>query len=304
MKFTITGSLGNIGQHLTSSLTAKGHQVTLISSNPEKIKAIEALNATAAIGSVEDLDFLMKAFEGADAVYTMIPPNFSSPDYKAFTLQVGNNYAGAIEQTGVQYVVNLSSSGSPLAGTGPLTGYQNLEAPFHALPHIDVLHLRPGGFYSNFYGSIGLIKHQGIIGNNFDETITMYLSHPHDIADAAADALDTLSFKGSNIKYIVSDKKNGKEVAQLLGDAIGKPNLQWVQFSDEQLLGALVQNGFSQDAAQHYIVDMGIAIREGILENHYQQNTYEVTGQRSFADFAREFAVAYGSLFDYGYATT
>jgi uncharacterized protein YbjT (DUF2867 family) len=293
MKITITGSLGNISQHLTSSLTAKGHQVTVISSNPEKIKAIEALNATAAIGSVEDLDFLLKAFEGADAVYTMIPPNFSIPDYNQFTRQVGANYARAIEQTGVQYVVNLSSSGSPIAGTAPLTGYQNLEAPFDALQHINILHLRPGGFYSNFYGSIGLIKQQGIIGNNFDGTATMFLSHPHDIADAAAEALHTLSFKGSNIKYIVSDKKNGKEAAALLGEAIGKPGLQWIQFSDEQLLGALIQNGFSRDAAQHYIVDMGIAIREGILEKHYKKNTYEVVGHRSFADFAREFAFVY-----------
>lgn len=293
MKITITGSLGNISQHLSSRLTTKGHEVTVISNNPDRIKAIEALHARASIGSVEDIDFLINTFEGADAVYTMIPPNFSAPDYKAFSKQVGANYGRAIEQTGVQYVVNLSSSGSPLAGTWPLTEYQNLEAPFYALPNIHVLHLRPGGFYSNFYGSIGLIKHQGIIGNNFDETVTMFLSHPHDIADAAADALDTLNFKGHNIKYIVSDKKNGKEAAQLLGDAVGKPDLQWVQLSDEQLLGALVQNGFSRDAAQHYIVDMGIAIREGILEKHYHQNSYEVVGQRSFADFAREFAFAY-----------
>lgn len=294
MKITITGSLGNISQPLTSILTIKGHQVTVISSKAEKVNAIEALHARAAIGSVEDIDFLVKAFEGADAVYTMIPPNFSMPDYNQFTRQVGANYGRAIEQTGVQYVVNLSSSGSPLAGTGPLTGYQNLEAPFDALPQLHVLHLRPGGFYSNFYGSIGLIKHQGVIGNNFDETATMYLSHPQDIAEAAADALHNLNFKGRNIKYIVSDKKNGKEAAALLGQAIGKPDLQWVQLSDEQLLGALVQNGFSRDAAQHYIVDMGIAIREGILDKHYHQNSYEVVGQRSFADFAREFAFVYG----------
>lgn len=294
MKVTITGSLGNISQQLTAGLTAKGHEVTVISNNPERIKAIEDLKATAAIGSVEDVDFLIKAFKGADAVYTMIPPNFSTPDYKAFTLQVGANYASAIEQTGVQYIVNLSSSGSPLAGVEPLTEYQNLEEKLDALQGINVLHLRPGGFYSNFYGSIGLIKYQGIIGNNFDETVNMVMSHPHDIADAAAEALHTLTFKGRNIKYIVSDVKNGKEAAALLGHAIGKPDLQWVQFSDEQLLGALLQNGFSKNAAQHYIVDMGIAIRKGILARHYEQNKYEVVGKRSFADFTREFAFVYG----------
>jgi uncharacterized protein YbjT (DUF2867 family) len=293
MQITITGSLGNISQPLTSHLVAKGHAVTVISQHPDRLQAIEALGAKALIGSVEDLDFLVKAFRGAEAVYTMIPPNFSVPDYGAFTRQVGANYAKAIEQSGVRYVVNLSSSGSPLAGKGPLAAYQNLEAPFDSLPGIHVLHLRPGGFYSNFYGSIGLIKHQGIIGNNFDETVSMYLSHPADIADAAAEALDTLNFQGRQVKYIVSDKKTGKEAAQLLGNAIGQPGLPWIQFSDEQLLGALVQNGFSQDAAQHYIVDMGVAMREGLLDQHYQQNTHAVVGNRRFEDFARTFAFAY-----------
>jgi hypothetical protein len=102
-----------------------------------------------------------------------------------------------------------------------------------------------------------------------------------------------LSFKGKNIRYIVSDKKNGKEIAGILGAAVGRPDLKWVQFPDEQLLEGLLQNGFSRDAAQHYIVDMGIAIREGILDEHYRQNQHDVFGRRSFSGFAREFADIY-----------
>jgi hypothetical protein len=96
------------------------------------------------------------------------------------------------------------------------------------------------------------------------------------IAEAAATALSSLSFTGKNILYIISDKKNGREIAQTLGAAIGKPDLIWIQFPDEQLLQALLQNGFSKEAAQHYIVDMGIAIREGLLEKHYAQNEHPV----------------------------
>jgi hypothetical protein len=75
--------------------------------------------------------------------------------------------------------------------------------------------------------------------------------------------------------------------------AIGRPELQWVELSDGQLLEGLMQNGFSRDVAQHYIVDMGVAIREGILAQHYRENTYEVVGGRNFAGFAREFARVY-----------
>lgn len=295
MKITITGSLGNISKALTMQLVEQGHDVRVISSNAAKAGDIQQLQATPLIGSVEDYDFVKNTFSGSDAVYCMIPPNFSAPNYNAFTVTVGKNYAKAVQANDIKYVVNLSSSGSPLAGNSPLTNYQNLETWLNELPSVNVLHLRPGGFYSNFFGSIGLIKYQGIIGNNFGEESNLFMSHPEDIAEAAATALSSLSFTGKNILYIVSDKKNGRQIAQILGAAIGKPELPWIQFPDEQLLQALLQNGFSKEAAQHYIVDMGIAIREGLLEKHYEENKYPVFGKRSFTEFAELFARVYAA---------
>lgn len=293
MKITVTGSLGNISRSLTQKLVAQEHEVSVISSNANKADDIRKLHATPLIGSLEDYEFVNRSFTGSDAVYLMIPPNFTAPDYKAFTITVGKNYARAIQETGISHVVNLSSSGSPLAGQPPLINYQNLETFLDELPALNVLHLRPGGFYSNFYGSIGLIKYQGIIGNNFGDDINTVLSHPEDIADAAAEAFSTLAFTGKNVQYIISDTLNGREMAQILGAAIGKPDLTWVQFADEQLLQGLMQNGFTKDAAQHYIVDMGIAIREGLLADHYAKHAKEVFGSRNFSVFAKEFAKVY-----------
>ena len=127
MKITITGSLGNVSRPLAERLIAQGHQITVVSHNPEKVQEIESLQAKPAIGSVEDFNFLVRAFAGADAVYTMIPPNFKVSDYGQFTLSVRENYAMAIEQASVNYVINFSSVGSALAGIEPLKGYQNLE---------------------------------------------------------------------------------------------------------------------------------------------------------------------------------
>lgn len=293
MKITVTGSLGNISRSLTQKLVAQEHEISVISSNANKADDIRKLHATPLIGSLEDYEFVNRSFTGSDAVYLMIPPNFTAPDYKAFTITVGKNYARAIQETGISHVVNLSSSGSPLAGQPPLINYQNLETFLDELLALNVLHLRPGGFYSNFYGSIGLIKYQGIIGNNFGDDINTVLSHPEDIADAAAEAFSTLAFTGKNVQYIISDTLNGREMAQILGAAIGKPDLTWVQFADEQLLQGLMQNGFTKDAAQHYIVDMGIAIREGLLADHYAKHAKEVFGSRNFSVFAKEFAKVY-----------
>ena len=54
MKITITGSLGNISKPLALHLIKAGHSVTVISSNPDKKAAIEALGAYAAIGNIKD----------------------------------------------------------------------------------------------------------------------------------------------------------------------------------------------------------------------------------------------------------
>jgi NAD(P)H dehydrogenase (quinone) len=44
MKIVVTGSLGNISKPLTKLLVEKGHSVTVISSDPRKQSAIEALH--------------------------------------------------------------------------------------------------------------------------------------------------------------------------------------------------------------------------------------------------------------------
>src|SRR5690242_6827827 len=117
MKITVTGSLGNVSKPLTKELVQNGHSVAVISSNPEKKKDIEALGATAAIGSIDDVAFLTKTFTGSDAVYCMIPPNFhfsGNLDPTAYYRAIGETYAQAIQQSGVKGVVHLSSVGAHL----------------------------------------------------------------------------------------------------------------------------------------------------------------------------------------------
>ena len=100
MKITISGSLGNIGKHLTEKLIAAGHNVTVISSNTERKTPIEALGAQAAIGSVSDAAFLKKAFAGADAVFAMTPPNMGGSNVVANTTNAGKAIAERDRFTG------------------------------------------------------------------------------------------------------------------------------------------------------------------------------------------------------------
>ena len=167
MNIVITGSLGHIGKPLSEELIQQGHHVTVISSKPEKQSDIEALGATAAIGSVEDVAFLTVTFSGADAVFCLVPPNFSEPDQVMYYNRIGNHYAQALKQAGVKRVVDLSSYGAHLEkGTGFIVGSHHVESTLDALPNVTVTHIRPGYFYYNLFGFASMIQAAGFMGAN------------------------------------------------------------------------------------------------------------------------------------------
>ncbi|WP_212003014.1 NAD(P)H-binding protein [Chitinophaga sp. HK235] len=294
MNVTVTGSLGNISRILIDKLVSNGHEVKVITSNSERVKEIEQLNAIPLVGSVEDYEFVKSAFEGSEAVYLMIPPNFRTADLKAYIKTVGEQYANALKATGVKYAVNLSSVGAHLQnGLGPTGSNFHVEQKLNELQDVNVLHLRPGMFLTNFYGAIPMIKHQHMLGNNFSGSVNLPLTHPKDIAAVAFSALNDLSFSGKQIQYIISDEKNGFEIAETLGNAVGKSGVNWMEFSDEQLLNALMQSGFSEQMAKVYMVEIGEALRDGSFMEDYNKNKSLSAGGTTLQDFSKEFAAAY-----------
>jgi len=293
MSIVVTGSLGHISQPVVQQLVAAGKQVTVISSNAERASAIEKLGAKAAIGSVTDEAFLEKTFAGAEAVYTTVPPYFAQEDWKGYIGSVGKKYAAAIQKAGVKYVVNLSSIGADKPdGVGPVSGLYRVEQALNELEGVNVLHLRPGFFYYNFLNNIGLIKQHGIIGGNYGVDSTLVLAHTNDIAKVAGDALLSLSFTGKTVQYIASDEKKTSEIAAVLGKAIGKPELPWIDFTDADTLGAMIGAGLTEEMAKNY-TEMGVAVRTGWMAEDYRAKQQSPGGAIKLEDYATEFAAVY-----------
>ncbi|MDB5272276.1 MAG: hypothetical protein JWO58_643 [Chitinophagaceae bacterium] len=294
MKYVIIGSLGNISKPLTQKLVAAGHEVTVITSKSTNKAAIEALGATAAIGSVNDESFLAITFSGADAVYTMVPPNFGASDWKGFIAETGHIYAKAIKASGVKHVVNLSSIGAHMpTGCGPVSGLFFVEEALNKLEGVHIKHLRPGFFYLNLLANIPMIKGHGIIGGNYGEGTKIVMVHPKDIAEAAAEELLSLSFTGKSIRYVVSDEKSTGEIAKVLGTAIGKADLPWIDFKDEESLAGMTGAGLPKEIADNY-VEMGQAVRNGKMFEDYYKNK-PTLAKTKLEDFAKEFAAVYNA---------
>ena len=288
MKIIVTGSLGNISKPLAQQLIANGHEVTIISSNSDKVSDIEALGTKAAIGSIADVDFLAQTFSGADVVYTMIPPNLAAGNYRKYVSDSGKNYAEAIKKAGVKRIVNLSSIGADIdGGTGPISGVHDAEIALNALENVAIKHIRAGFFYTNFYNNIPMIN-QGFLGSNYSAQTRLVMTHPKDIAHIVAEELQN-SFTGKSVRYAVSDERNLDETVRVLGAAIGKPDLKWVEFTDEQAYEGMLQSGMPAEIARNF-TEMGNAIRNGILWKDFDSTGGVISGKIKFEEFAKELA--------------
>jgi uncharacterized protein YbjT (DUF2867 family) len=294
MKYVVTGGAGNISRPLTENLLQAGHEVTVIGRNPEHLKPLTEKGAQAAIGSVEDASFLKKAFAGADAVYLMFPPQYAGMDFSAYQ-QTATNYAEAIKGNNIKHAVVLSSVGAHLEnGCGPVSGLYLAEKELKKLDDVNILFLRPGFFYGNFYANVDMIKHMNIFGGNYgDSKSKMVLSDPLDIAQAAAKALQELNFTGHSVLDLESDVRTTGEITKAIGNAIGKPELPWVQFTDEQAYEGMKQAGLPDLMAKRF-AEMGSAIRSGIMwEDHLEHQPAH--GKTKLEDFAQQFAAVYSA---------
>lgn len=280
MNIVLTGSLGNISKPLAVDLIAKGHSVTVISSNPDKIKDIEILGAIPAIGAIEDLDFLTTTFVGVDAVYCMVPFNFAQQDQAAYTSTIENNYIQAIKKNKIENVVILG-------------GWMTEEQNSPLLDKIDakaITELRPSYFYSNFFNDIQTIKEYGTIMAGFGGEDKIAFVSPNDIATAALEELTNL-FKGKKVRYVASEELTCNEVAKILGDAVGRPDLKWITLPEQKLYDYLIQGGFPEQLATNF-VQMHTKIHRGEIFENYLKYRPEL-GQTKLKAFAQEFASVY-----------
>jgi uncharacterized protein YbjT (DUF2867 family) len=293
---TVMGASGNTGTRISELLLKSGEKVRAMGRSKEKLAPLASGGADVLTGDAADAAFLTRAFSGADAIYTLIPPDTQSPDYRAKQDQEGAAIAKAIADSGVRHVVFLSSIGADLpAGTGPIAGLHAQEERLRRLQRTNVLILRPAYFFENFYATLGLMKQQGINGGAVAENVAMPMIATRDIADVAADVLRTRRWTGVVVRELLGqrDLTHG-EATRILGARIGKPDLKYIQFPYADFAASLVQMGVSPNVANMY-AEMAGAINEGkvkSLEGRRSDNTTP-TRFEEFADgFARAFVAA------------
>jgi len=295
--FVLLGSNGQITSKLARLLLAGGHPVRVVGRSAQALAPLARAGADVATGDVGDAVFLERAFSGASAAYTMVPPCYGEADMPAAQARIGAAIATALRQARVPRVVNLSSIGAELPrGTGPIEALHAQEQRLNAIPGLDLLHLRPGAFMENLLPGAAVVATAGILPGMEAPDAAIPMVATRDIAAVAARELATPQHRGVLLLH-AARHVSMREAAGVLGAAVGRPGLPYIQATPAEGMAALQAHGFSASAAGQIEAlarwlstsPLGSA---GVAPVEVQGTTLEAFARDAFAPAVQQLATA------------
>lgn len=286
-RIVILGATGTVGSKISEILLNEGHELTLIARHTDKLEKYRSLGAEIIAGTITDVETLTGAFKNADGAFVLLPDNVMAENTRAYQRQVTGNLIEAIERSGIKYIVNMSSLGSHMhEGNGIMGGTGEQEVRLNQLKDVNVLHIRSAYFMENFLRTIGLVKNQGINGTAAagDHAIPMVATR--DVAKIAASHLAGLDFSGKSVHAVMGPRDyTYSEFTGIIGKAIGRPDLPYVQVPVGQIKQTFLNNGLSEDFVDN-LLEMGTAIKTGFM--NYQKRDDSTTTPTTAEDFVNE----------------
>jgi uncharacterized protein YbjT (DUF2867 family) len=286
--YTILGATGNTGSVVARKLLDGGKKVRVVGRDSKKLAPLISRGAEAFATDILDTDVLSRAFAGAEGVYVLIPPDLKSPDYRAHQEEVSDSIAIALKTAGITHAVTLSSYGADKPEkTGPVLGLHNMETKLAGIGGLNALHLRAGYFMENTLAQAGVIQGFGMMAGPVRADLLVPMIATKDIGAAAAEALVTLDFRGQETRELLGQRDiSYNETARIIGTAIGKPALGYIQLPDEQVIQAMTGMGMSKSLAM-LLCEMAGSMNNGYMKA-LEPRTAANTTPTSFETFVQE----------------
>jgi uncharacterized protein YbjT (DUF2867 family) len=286
--YVVTGATGNTGHVIASHLLDQKKTVRVIGRSKERLQPLADRGAESFVADMTDQAALTKAFSGANAVYAMIPPSMTSQDFRGDQRRIARAIAAGLEQSGVKHAVVLSSVGADKeADTGPVAGLHEFEEILSRIAGLNVLHLRAGYFMENLLGQAVAIHALGKAAGPLRGDLRLPMIATKDIGNKAAEWLLALDFNGKQTRELLGQRDlSMDEATSIIGKAIDKPDLAYVQIPGEQMQPVFIQMGMSPNVAS-LILEMAEALNSGhmrALEPRSAKNTTPT----SFETFVKE----------------
>ncbi|WP_327705430.1 NAD(P)H-binding protein [Streptomyces decoyicus] len=264
----ITAPTGNIGRHLLplllESAPAHHEELRVVVRDPARLPGAVRARVEVITGSHGDAGVVDRAFEGADAVFWLVPPDASlnpKDAYCGFTLPA----AKALAAHGVGHVVGVSAlgRGTPLAGRAGLVTASLAMDDLIADTGVAYRSLANPSFFENLLEEADSIREKGVFTDAADADRRAPLVAVADIAAVAAGLLLERSWTGrDSVPVLGPQDLSPNDLARIMTEQLGRP-VRYESRPLDELYTTLVGYGLNEAFARG-VVDMKRAKDEGL----------------------------------------
>ncbi|MFJ4333727.1 MULTISPECIES: NAD(P)H-binding protein [unclassified Streptomyces] len=264
----ITAPTGNIGRRLLplllESAPAHDERLRVIVRDPARLAAPVRERVEVVTGSHGDPAVVDRAFDGADAVFWLVPPDSSrTPDdaYRRFSLPA----AHALAVHGVGHVVGVSAlgRGTPVAGRAGLVTASLAVDDLIAETGVAYRALANPSFFENLLEEADSIREHGCFTDVLDADRKAPLVAVADIAAVAAGLLLDRSWSGTGSVPVLGPRDlSPNDLARIMTEQLGRP-VRYERQTFDDLRTTLVGYGLDKDFVDG-IVDMKRAKDDGL----------------------------------------
>lgn len=261
----ITTPTGQIGHRLLTNLLDSGESLRVVLRDPARLPGHVRDRVEARAGSHGDGAVIDAALQGADALFWVVPPDFTIADVDSYYLGFTRPAAEAIARHGVRHVVAVSTLGRDRdAHAGHLSAALKMDALLEATG-ASYRSLRMPFFMENLLSQAQRIAAEGAFALANDGDRRLPLVATRDIAAAATRLLVERSWAGRDSVPVVSpDNLTPSSMATVIAEALGRA----VRFEhlDPADYRALLESHGASDGAAQALLDMAAAQNRGFYE--------------------------------------
>jgi len=257
----VTTPAGNIGAPLVRQLLARNEAVRVIARDPEKLDPDVRPHVELIRGSHDDASTLERAFEGADRVFWVVPPDPRAQDVSAYYRGFVQPAAQALLGQGVRQLVWVTTLAQEVhLPAGLLTAALEMDDMFRTTG-IHARALQMPFFMENLLSQASAIA-QGEYSLLNDAQTPLLTVATADIAQRAAELLIDPAWTGQDdVPVVGPDNLTPDGMAEVLSQVLGRP-VQYRQNQPAAFVAMLAHYGVS-DAWAQGLVEMAGAQDQG-----------------------------------------
>lgn len=285
----ITAPTGNIGHQVVDTVLAAGEPVRVIARDPARLRADVRERVEVVQGSHGDGRVVAQAFDGADAVFWLLPSDPRAADANEAFLGFTRPAAEAMRGLGVKRVVDVSAlgRGTPQAGTaGHVTASLAMD-DLIASTGVAFRALAASGFMENVLRQVQTIKELGRFFDVISPDRELRLVATRDIAAVAARLLLDATWTGQEeIPLLGPENLSYDDIAAVISEVLGT-SVRYERIPTQALADRLTARGMSGAMVQS-MLDMMAAKEDGLDDAIVRTPRHAIDTPTTFRQWCEE----------------